>query len=585
MTEQKVTREFDRDASVAKSLFVGNIVEENIFPFPTMSSEESETVQMVVDSVARFLEGHKEHFREYDCEGFQPQEYIEALKELGLFGLIIPEEHGGIGLSAIGYSRVLQETSRFDGSTSLTLGAHSSIGMKGLLLFGTKEQKSKYLPRLATGEMIAAFCLTEPGSGSDAASIKTSAARQADGSWVLNGEKIWITNGPIAQFFTVFARTDGDEGKLSAFIVERGYQGVSSGAKEDKMGIRASATSSVVLENVRVPAENLLGEEGKGFKIAMSILNSGRSGLGGGCVGAMKECIRLASAHATERKQFGRPIAEFDLIRQKISQMTVDCYATESVVTMVAFYIDNGFDDFSIEAAASKVFGTEMLWRTANEALQIAGGTGYMKEYPYERFVRDSRINMIFEGTNEILRLLIALSGMKVAGEYLKEIGKSGSQFFNDPIKGFGVLGGYAYKRFSRLTSYGADTLEQVDPALAEAAEVFESYTREFSRVVEKTLRQHRKEIIGMQFVSRRIADIAIDLVVGLSVLSRVTAAIQKKGKVEAEMEIRIANIFSQQAKRRMNQNIRRLERNEDEEQKSLADWIVGQGKYPWDVL
>jgi len=569
---------FDRTLSVGKALFLGNIVEQNIFPFPELSVEEQETIDMVVDSIDRFLGSKREDHKRYDLQGEQPQEYIDSLKELGLFGLIIPEEYGGFGLSSMGYARVLQQTSRYDGSTSLTIGAHSSIGMKGLLLFGNAEQKKKYLPALATGEMIAAFCLTESGAGSDAASVKTSAAKNPDGSWTLNGEKIWITNGPFADFFTVFARTDSKDGKLSAFLVERGWEGISTGPKEDKLGIRASGTCTVSFSDVNVPAENLLGEEGKGFLIAMAILNNGRSGLGGGSVGGMKECIKLASQQAKDRKQFGRSISEFGLIKEKISQMTVDCFAAESVVNLVAYYIDNDFEDYSVEAAISKVFGTEALWRVVNEALQISGGNGYMKEFPYERILRDSRINMIFEGTNEILRLFIALSGMKLAGEYLKEIGKSGSSIFNDPIKGFGVLGGYASKKFSQLTSLGRERLSLVHKSLSDDAAVYEDYTAQFSRAVEKVLKIHGKNIIGKQFISKRIADTCIDLVVGLATISRVSHMIAKNGEDSCSRELAIARIFTQQAKRRMNQNLRRLERNEDDLQEKLSDQIVERG-------
>ncbi|RMG43086.1 MAG: acyl-CoA dehydrogenase [Candidatus Dadabacteria bacterium] len=573
------------DASVVKSLFLGNIIEENLFPYPSLSGEQAETLSMIIESVGRFMEGKTDDFTEYDLKGEQPEEYLNSLKELGLFGVIIPEEYEGFGLSNAAYSRLLQETSRYDGSTSLTIGAHSSIGMKGLLLFGTEEQKKRYLPRLASGELIAAFCLTEAGAGSDAASIRTAATKNNDGSWTLNGEKIWITNGGIAGLYTVFARTDSKGGKISAFIVEREWPGVSTGPKEDKMGIRASATNTVRFDNVRVPAENLLGEEGKGFKVAMSILNNGRTGLGGGCVGAMKRCIELASRQAAERKQFGRPIAEFGLIKEKIGLMTVKCFATESVVNMVAHYIDSGVKDYSVEAAISKVFATESLWFAANEALQVAGGNGYMREFPYERIVRDSRINMIFEGTNEILRLFIALSGMKVAGEYLKEIGSSAAGIFNDPIKGFGVLSGYASKKFTQLTTIGRDRLALVHESLRNEATVYEQYTLEFSKEVEGLLRKYGKNIIGRQFASKRIAEVVIDLFVGLCVLSRVSSMIDESSVDDCKYERAIAKIFTQRAKRRMNQKLRRIDKNEDKEVEELARYIVELGKYNWDVI
>lgn len=572
--------------SAAKALFLGNVIEECFFPFPQTSAAERETLTMVVESIDRFMAGKEELFRQFDSAGDQPADYLNSLKELGLFALIIPEESGGIGLSNSGYSRALQQVARYDGSTALTVGAHSSIGMKALLLFGSAEQKQRYLPQLASGETIAAFCLTEAGAGSDAASIKTHAERQADGSWLLNGEKIWITNGGTAGFYTVFARTASEHGKMSAFIVERAWQGVGTGPKEDKMGIRASCTTTVTFNDVRVPPENLLGEEGSGFKIAMSVLNNGRTGLGGGCVGAMKRCIKLAAHQARDRKQFGRPIAEYGLVKEKLSQMTINCFAAESAVTLVGHLIDSGHSDYSVEAAISKIFATEALWNTAYESLQIAGGNGFMRHFPYEIITRDSRINMIFEGTNEILRLYIALSGMKDAGEYLKDVGRKIGKILNDPIKGFGVLSGYATKKVSQLTSLGRDKIESVHPALRAEALVYEQYTAELAQAVETVLRRHGKEVIEKQFAQKRIAEVATDLFVGLCVLSRVTMILGQRGGPEhCPRELSIARIFTQQAKRRMNQNLRRVDINEDEEAKALSDFIVERGEYPWDTL
>jgi alkylation response protein AidB-like acyl-CoA dehydrogenase len=570
--------------SPAKGLFLGSIDESTLFPFPQIKTEEQETVRLVLDSITKFMEQRGEEYREHDRKGAQPEEYLQELRELGLFGIIIPEEYGGLGLSNSAYSRVLQQTSRYDGSTSLTIGAHSSIGMKGLLLFGNADQRSRYLPKLASGETIAAFCLTEPGSGSDAASIKTSAKKQPDGSWVLDGEKIWITNGAFAGFFTVFARTDSEGGKLSAFIVERGFQGVSTGPKEDKMGIRASATTTVRFDGVRIPAANLLGEEGQGFRIAMAILNNGRTGLGGGTVGAMKRCIALASEYAGSRKQFGRPIAEFGLVQEMIARMTVACFATESVVSMVGSLIDRNIPDYSVEAAISKIFASEALWQTANDALQIAGGNGFMREYPYELIVRDSRINLIFEGTNQILRLYVALSGFKDAGEYLKEIGKGASSIFNDPIKGFGLLSGYAGRKLRQISPL-REGIPSLPAELHDEGAVMQYYTTWLSRACEAVLRKYGKDIIGRQFVSQRIANVAIDLFVGVSVLSRVAGVVNAQGATLSQDELRIAKIFTQQAKRRMNQNLRRIERDEDNWMSELSNSVVKTRGYRWDTI
>lgn len=575
---------FLAEGSVAKSIFLGNILEENIFPFPRFSDEEKEILHMVIDSIDRFCDGKEALFRKFDREGKIDLEHVEQMKELGLFGLIIGEEYGGIGLSNSGYARAVQQASRRDSATTLTLGAHSSIGMKGLLLFGTDEQKQRYLPALASGEMIAAFCLTEPGSGSDAASISTTAVKQDDGCWLINGEKIWITNGSLASFYTVFARSDSDEGKITAFIVEKDFPGVSFGPKEDKLGIRGSITTSVILNNVKVPAENLLGEEGIGFKVAMSILNNGRTGLGGGCVGGLKLCIELSSRQAKERKQFGRSISEFGLVKEKIGQMALDCFTVESTVSMIGHYIDSGSLDYSIEAAMSKVYASEALWKASNEALQIAGGNGYMKEFPYEQLTRDSRINLIFEGTNEILRLYIALSGMKDAGSYLKDIGNAAGKIFNEPVKGFGLMSNYASRKLTQLTSIGGERLE-VAPSLRDDARILELATIGLSREVERLLRKHRKDIIGKQFALKRIADTAIDIFVGLCTLSRVQMLVESKGEKKTEIERHFLRTFIQQAKRRIKGNLGSIEREEDELLSKISDYIVEQEGYHWDTL
>src|SRR5271156_6840705 len=322
--------------SVAKNLMAGRILEDALFPYPTLLSQDREVLGLMVDAIDQFLGPRHQDFKRWDREAAQPAEFIQGLRDLGLFGLIIPQEHGGLGLSNAGYARVLSQSSTHDSSVSLTIGAHSSIGMKGILLFGTAEQRARYLPKLASGEMIAAFCLTESGAGSDAASIRTKAEKGADGIWTLNGEKIWITNGGIADLYTVFARTPSDSGKISAFIVEAAWPGVSHRHHEDKMGLRSSSTTTVSFVDVRVPEANVLDAEGKGFKVAMAILNNGRTGLGGGAVGGMKSLIALASEQAQARKQFGQPIAEFGLVREKIAQMTLECFAAESVVWMVA---------------------------------------------------------------------------------------------------------------------------------------------------------------------------------------------------------------------------------------------------------
>ena len=580
-----MTTHLRRDQSVAKSLLFGEILEENLFPYPAVRERDREMLGDIVESIDRFLGDKREELKLWDREAHQPEEFIQALRELGLFGLIIPEQFGGLELSNAAYARVLAQTSSHDSSVSLTIGAHSSIGMKGLLLFGTEEQKARYLPKLASGEMIAAFCLTESGAGSDAGSVRTSARRNPDGSWLLNGEKIWITNGGIANFYTVFARTDTPEGKMSAFIVEAGWPGVSHGPHEDKLGIRASSTTTVSFSDVRVPDGNVLGEVGKGFKVAMSILNNGRTGLGGGAVGGMRSLIKLASGQAQERRQFGKPIAQYGLVREKIAQMTVDCFAAESTVWMVAHYIDEGCEDYSVEAAASKVFASEAMQRAAYEALQIAGGNGFMREFPYEQAARDCRILPIFEGTNEILRLYIALSGLKGVGASLSELRAAANSIFNEPIKGFGVLSGYAERRFTQATGLGRDRImRRLAPPLRPLARIYEKYATELARVTDESLRRYGKDIADHQPLQKRIADLIIDLFVGLCVLSRADTIARADAGAAAQVYA-IAAAFTRQARRRMSRNVRAFERNEDDAVESIAAAVLGRGLYPWDVI
>jgi acyl-CoA dehydrogenase family protein 9 len=577
-----------KTVSFMRSLCMGQIEEDVILPFPTIPSAERETLRDVVSSLEQLLKPHETDFRHWDRQGEFPPEFVEELKSFGLFSFVIPEQHGGLAFGSSAYSRALQEVAKYDASVAVTVGAHSSIGMRGLLLFGTDEQKARYMPKLATGELVAAFCLTEPGAGSDAASIKTSAVKDGD-EWILNGNKLWITNGGIAEFFTVFAKTDeaAERGKMSAFLVTRDMGGVTSGPHEDKMGLRASSTTTVHFDNVRVSNANLLGEVGKGFKIAMTILNSGRTGLGGGSVGGMKKLIALSAKQAKERVQFGKPISDFGLIKQKVGQMVVDCYASEAVVSMVAGLNDGGYQDYAVEAAISKVFASEALGRTADEALQIAGGNGYMCEYPYERVVRDSRINRIFEGTNDILRLFIALNAMNDAGQNLRELSKSLEGVFTDPMKGFGVVSEYTLRRVSMATGYNrhGTTFTKLDPSLKPTASIFEDGTRDLATASDRILRKHGRAIIDKQFATRRLADIMIDLFVLASVISRVDSSIRQGGADSAKKELEIVTVFARQAERRIKTNMAEIDDNVDESIKSLADHTFELERFSWDTL
>jgi alkylation response protein AidB-like acyl-CoA dehydrogenase len=574
------------EKSFMRSLCLGYIEEDLIVPFPQMAPGDTEVLRGIVDALASTYKNRDPEYRVWDRKGELPDEVLAEMKSLGLFSLIVPEAYGGMGMNSAAYSRTLQELSKYNGSIAITAGAHSSIGMRALLLYGTEDQRARYYPKLATGELIAAFCLTEPGAGSDAASIKTKAVRDGD-DWILNGQKLWITNGGIAGFYTVFARTDGPEGHVTAFFVTRDLPGVSTGPHEDKMGLRASNTTTVTFDNVRVPAANVVGEVGKGFKVAMNVLNSGRTGLGGGCVGSMKSLIELSTKQSKERVQFGKSISDFGMIKQKIGHMVVECYATEAVVSLVAGLIDSGSKEYAVEAAISKVFASECLWRSADEALQIAGGNGFMCEFPYERVLRDCRINRIFEGTNEILRLFIALTAMNDVGKKLTDLSKSLEGIFNDPIKGFGTLSEYALRRVTQEVGVGApkSSFTKLSSLLKPQAEIFEDGVRDLARGADKILRKHGKNIIGKQFATKRFADIMIDLFVLAAVLSRVDASVKAHGEAGSKKEREILEVFAGQVRRRTKSNFHKIDENDDDLIKSLADHALENERYAWDTI
>jgi acyl-CoA dehydrogenase family member 9 len=565
--------------SFSKSLFSGFILDELVFPFPLMNKDEEENVNMILDSIRKFCENYVDSAKFDKLEHF-PEDVINGMKELGLFGLVIPEEYGGFGLSTTAYVRILEEVARYDGSMALIAGAHQSIGLKGLLMYGSEEQKKKYLPKLATGELLAAFCLTEPAAGSDAAGIKTRAVRDdKKGIYTINGNKMWITNGGIANFFTVFAKEEldipgeGKKDKITAFMITRDM-GIQSGKEEEKMGIHATSTTEIILDNVEVPVANVIGKPGKGFKIAMEILNTGRIGLAGGNVGGSKTALKYVLKHAKERHQFGRPLISFELIREKLAEMAMRIYIGESIVYLTTHLIDQGNIDFSLESAIGKALATEYLWINVNEAQQIAGGIGYSREYPYEQWVRDARINLIFEGTNEIMRIFIALSGIQERGEYLKKMGKA----LNDPIKGFGLLTDYAVHYMKeRLTT---ERLPDVHPVLGQAKSAFEEWTKNLHITTERVLIKYGKKIIQKQIIQRRLADCAIDLYAMIAAISRTDHCIKAKSEAQCKRQILYCNTFCEQAWRRIRRNLLMIDKNNDDELLAIAEQVIEDGEY-----
>lgn len=578
--------------SIVTGMFFGMIQEDDVFPFPHPSESSMETGKEMVNAVERFSQQSIDS-NKFDRDSKIPDEVLAGLAGLGLCGVAVPEELGGLGLEPTLYARIFSEIAGIDGSVAATLGAHQSIGYKALLNEGNEEQKKKWLPRLASGEVFASFCLTEPGSGSDAYSIKTKATKNPDGSYSLTGQKLWITNAGMAGFYTVFAKTEHDDGqgkkveKISCFIVEKDFPGVSFGEKEDKMGIRGSETRAVYFDNVQVPAANVIGEPGKGFKIAMNVLNTGRLSLGSGCIGGMIGIVKLATAQAKTRKQFGDYIVNYGLIQEKLASMASSIYACESMLYMTTGKIPQGMHEYSMESAVCKIYCSEKLWDTVDKSMQIAAGNGYMREYPYERIMRDARINMIFEGTNEILRIFLALSGMKGPSDQLKDLGKVAdiSKVLQDPIKSVGVLANFARRRVGKMI--GSRSLTKVHPDLQKQADHFSRMLSDFSIIVENTLMKLGKDIIKSEIHQMRVANMAIELYAMLCVLSRTTAILNRADVAASDKEYvkTLTEMVCRDSRQNFTKNQKRLGQTYDKLIPKASVGVAEREGYGLDVL
>ncbi len=375
-----------------------------------MTTGRTEDQRAIVRMVRELCEKHVLPARkQLDEEGAFPHEVMEAFGELDLLGPLIPTEHGGSGLDTTTYAMIMEEISRHDAAVGVTWGVHTSVGVTPIVWYGTEEQKERYLRPAATdSNHVTAFALSEPGAGSDPASITTTARREGD-EYVLDGTKTWCTNGRYAKHLIVMAKTDPDAGHrgMTAFIVEPTFEGFEVGSQEHKMGIRASTTDEIRLDACRVPAANRLGEEGEGFKIAMEVLDASRIGIGAQGVGIARACLEDSLDYAQEREQFGQPISRFQAIQFKLADMATRVEAARLLVHQAAQLKDAG-EDFTKEASMAKMFATDAAMDAATEAVQVHGGNGYTTDYPVERYFRDAKVTQIYEGTNEIQRLIIA---------------------------------------------------------------------------------------------------------------------------------------------------------------------------------
>jgi acyl-CoA dehydrogenase family member 9 len=567
-----------QELGFAKGLFLGDFVADWAMPYPRLSDAQQAEVDRAVAELRTFLDEHLDP-EAIDRHADIPREVIDGLGRVGVLGMTAPKEVGGRGFSQMAYCQVLEEIGARCASTAVFTNAHHSIGIRALLLFGTKEQKEKWLPKLMNGEQLAAFALTEREAGSDAANVQMEAQPSEDGShFILNGEKRYITNASIAQVLTVMARTPvpGKEGKtaITAFLVTPDMEGFEMiEARMPKLGIRGTATGRFRLNNVRVPKENILGPLGKGLRVALTVLDFGRTTFGACCTGGAKTCLRMSIEHANSRKQFDKTLGNFDLVKKKIARTAADVYAMEAMTQVTASLIDRGLEDYMLETAMLKVFTTERLWDAVNDCFQIHGGSAYFDDSPLGRMLRDARINQIGEGSNEVLTSFIALVGMRGPGMEFKEI-------YDTMVKPWrqdrGKAWGAGLKRLSAAIKV---------PEVPVRHEALQSYASQLARLVwrfsfavNKALIAYREPVMEMQLIQERIANAAMELFAVTCVLSRWDSELQsvaRNGKAATTDHV-AADLFVRRAFRKIKEALRDLGDNDDAALLATADAVLG---------
>lgn len=567
----------------AKSMFFGRFKSELLFPYPSLPADKQHAAEQAVAAARDFVDKHLDADA-IDRNADIPRSVIDGLGHLGVLGMTAPPEFGGRGFGQQQYCQVMEIIGGHCSSTAVFVNAHHSIGIRALLLFGTKEQQQRWLPDLITGKKIAAFALTEPMAGSDAGNVQTMATPSPDGkSYILNGEKRYITSGGIADVLTVMARTpveanpgrkagEEQETKVTAFLVTPdmpGFEVVE--ARMPKVGIRGTATAKLAFKDMRVPAENVLGKVGKGLRIALTVLDFGRTTFGASCTGVAKTCLRLATKHALSRVQFKQKLAEFELVKKKIAFMAAHAFAMEATTRQCAAFIDSGHEDYMLETAMLKVWSTEHLWTIVNDTLQIYGGQGFFTNEPIERMMRDARLNQIGEGANDVLRAFIAVVGSKAVGEGLLEVLNAAK----NPFKGFGKLMGFGRDQLAaRLSS---PSVPVRSPDLQREARTLGRLVGDFGLAVQWVLRHCGKieTFLTSQYLHERIADAACDIYAASCTLSRLDS-LMSAANGKPDPDVVAGRHFLKLAYRRIRQNLAALNDNDDASTTAAADTALG---------
>jgi alkylation response protein AidB-like acyl-CoA dehydrogenase len=546
-------------------LFFGKFDSKGVIPYPSPPVD-----QAFLDKVAAFARDEIDPVA-IDRNQVIPQEVKDKLAKMGVMGMTVPRQYGGLGMSQHEYCKVTEILASRCASTALYVNVHQSIGLKAILLFGTEEQKRIWLPAMARGEAIGAFALTEPNAGSDASAIETRAEYDPDKNvYRINGKKQWITNGSIAQVITLMARTD--DGKITAFIVTPDMPGFKITNKSiEKMGYRGTWTALLEFHDMEVPAANLLGHRGKGLKIALTVLDYGRTTFGAICTGVAKFLCKKAVVQAQTRYQFGKPLGDFPLVKEKIAKMHGLAYAMDATTYLTAGLIDEGVEDIMLESTMLKVFASDSLWEIIYDTMQIYGGRCFFTEAPFERIMRDARLNMIGEGANEVMSAFIGAVGMRDVGMYLQEL----TTITREPLTGvgtiFGFMGHLANRVWVPVVPVKADRLQREAKLLGKAV-------RRLGYCVLRVLIKYREDVVDKQLDLDRISDAAIAIYTSTATISKLDSELTRVHDDTKQLgaDVIVGKYYLHRAMHLLNDRLDHLFDREDYFHEKVSDRITG---------